>query len=133
MQSRMPNAPTLFVLDDDVATCELLCEIARDAGWVAMAFSRLTDLRGSLAAVKPNLLILDDDLPDGRGGDLARELRSNERMADIPLVVCTAAHPIRCAEIGSWAPVISKPFDLTEIDAFLAAATRSRSYEQHAG
>jgi len=133
MHSRVPNAPTLFVVDDDVATCELLCEIARDAGWVAMAFSRLTDLRGSLAAVKPNLLILDDDLPDGRGGDLARELRSNERLADIPLVVCTAAHPIRCAEIGSWAPVISKPFDLTEIDAFLAAATSSRSYGQHAG
>ncbi len=131
MHSRVPNAPTLFVLDDDVATCELLCEIARDAGWVAMAFSRLTDLRRSLAAVKPNLLILDDDLPDGRGGDLARELRANEQMADIPLVVCTAAHPIRRAEIGGWAPVISKPFELAEIDAFLAA-TRSCSYGQRA-
>ncbi len=132
MHSRIPNAPTLFVVDDDVATCELLCEIARDAGWVATGFSCLTDLRGSLGAAKPNLLILDDDLPDGRGGDLARELRSNERLADIPLVVCTAAHPIRRAEIGSWAPVISKPFDLAEIDAFLAVM-RSRSYEQRTG
>jgi len=132
MHSRTPDAPTLFVVDDDVATCELLCEIARDAGWVATGFSCLTDLRGSLGAAKPNLLILDDDLPDGRGGDLARELRSNERLADIPLVVCTAAHEIRRAEIESWAPVISKPFDLVEIDAFLAV-TRSRSYEQRPG
>ncbi len=45
-------------------------------------------------------------------------------LADVPLVVWTAAHPTRQAEIGTWAPVISKPFKLTEIDAFLAAATR---------
>lgn len=132
MHSRIPKVPTLFVVDDDVATCELLCEIARDAGWHATGFSCLTDLRTSLDEMKPSLLILDDDLPDGLGGDLARELRATERLADMPLVVCTAAHPIRRAEIGSWAPVISKPFDLAEIDAFLAVA-RSRSYEQRAG
>ncbi len=126
------DRPTLFVVDDDTATCDLICEIARDAGWVATGFSCLTDLRGSLGEAKPTLLILDDDLPDGRGGDLARELRTSPRMADIPLVVCTAAHPTRRAEIGNWAPVITKPFELAEIDAFLAA-TRRQSFGQRAG
>ncbi|HEX7196608.1 MAG TPA: response regulator, partial [Candidatus Limnocylindria bacterium] len=110
------------MVDDDVATQELLCEIGRDAGWVAQGFSRLSELRASLDSVKPTLLILDDDLPDGRGGDLARDLREDKRMADVPLLVCTAAHPMRQAEIGAWAPVVSKPFDLAEIDAFLRAA-----------
>ncbi len=126
------DRPTLFVVDDDTATCDLICEIAQDAGWVATGFSCLTDLRGSLGEAKPTLLILDDDLPDGRGGDLARELRTSPRMADIPLVVCTAAHPTRRAEIGNWAPVITKPFALAEIDAFLAA-TRRQSFGQRAG
>ena len=121
------RAPTLFVVDDDVATQELLCEIAHDAGWSTRAFSCLTELRRSLDTTTPTLLILDDDLPDGRGGDLARELRSNERMADLPTLVCTAAHPMRQAEIGAWAPVISKPFDLAEIEAFLGAAVRRHS------
>jgi DNA-binding response OmpR family regulator len=131
------QAPALFVVDDDVATQELLCEIGRDAGWVARGFSRLSELRASLDSVKPTLLILDDDLPDGRGGDLARDLREDERMADVPLLVCTAAHPMRQAEIGAWAPVVSKPFDLAEIDAFLRAAAarhhRSDSFSQRAG
>ena len=120
-------APTVFVVDDDVATQELLCEIAHDAGWSARGFSSLTALRGSLDTTTPTLLILDDDLPDGRGGDLARELRSDERMADLPTLVCTAAHPMRQAEIGAWAPVIAKPFDLAEIEAFLGAAARRHS------
>ena len=129
--------PVLFVVDDDVNTLELLCEIAQEAGWLAKGFTRISGLRRSLDTGRPTLLILDDDLPDGRGGDLARELHDDDRMADVPILVCTAAHPMRQAEIGTWAPVISKPFDVAQVEAFLAAAQRRESgadrYGQQAG
>ena len=114
--------PVLFVVDDDPGAQELLREVGLEAGWDAHGFARLSELRAALERRQPTLLILDDDLPDGRGGDLARELRESERMADVPILVCTAAHPMRQAEIGNWAPVVSKPFDLGEIEAFMAAA-----------
>jgi hypothetical protein len=39
---------------------------------------------------------------------------------------------MRQAEIGAWAPVVAKPFNLAEIDAFLgAAARRSRASDAH--
>ena len=118
----------MIAVDDDVATLDLLCEIAAEAGWFAMGFTRLAQLRASLDHEHPSLLIIDDDLPDGRGGDLARELREDPRMTGIPLVVCTAAQPMRQAEIGSWAPVVPKPFDLDQIETILdAAARRQRS------
>ncbi len=125
--------PAVFVVDDDAATLELLCDIARDAGWAAHGFTRLSGVRASLEQLKPTLLILDDDLPDGRGGDLARQLREDQRTSDVPILVCTAAHPVRAAEIGAWAPVITKPFDLAEIEAFLGVAAGSDSYRQRAG
>ena len=114
----------LFVVDDDVLTLELLCEIAQEAGWTAFGFTRLSEVLAALDVRRPLVLILDDDLADGRGGDLARQLREDPRMADVILLVCTAAHPMRAAEIGAWAPVISKPFDLIEIERFLEAAAR---------
>ena len=117
------GAPVVFVVDDDASTLGLLCDIAQDAGWDARGFTRLREFRANLdSESRPSLLILDDDLPDGSGGDLARDLRSDPRMADVPLLVCTAAHPIRQAEIGCWAPVISKPFDVGEIERFLRDA-----------
>lgn len=119
-----PRGPVLFVVDDDVLTTELLCEIAQEAGWDAFGFTRLAELQAALDQRRPRVLILDDDLVDGRGGDLARDLREDPRMADVTLLVCTAAHPMRVAEIGAWAPVISKPFDLGEMEAFLDAAGR---------
>ena len=118
------HRPLLFVVDDDVATLELLCEVGADAGWAAMGFTHLTAVRDSLDRMKPTLLILDDDLPDGRGGDLARDVREDPQMTDVTLLVCTAAHPMRQAEIGQWAPVVAKPFNLVEIEAFLDAAAR---------
>lgn len=127
----------LYVVDDDVATCVLLCEIAADAGWETRGFVRLAELRSALATQMPALLIVDDDLPDGRGGDLARELREDVRMGQLPVAVCTAAQPMRQAEIGGWAPVISKPFDLAEIETFLTAAARRHagadSFDRRAG
>jgi len=111
--------PLLYVVDDDAATLALLCDIAEDAGWDVRGFTRLADLLESLEVRRPDVMILDDDLPDGRGGDLAREVREDPRLEDVAFVVCTAAHPMRQAEIGSWAPVVSKPFEVGEIERFL--------------
>jgi DNA-binding response OmpR family regulator len=121
-RSTSRSLPVVFVVDDDVATLELLSELAREAGWQPHGFRRLSELREAIERHPPDLIILDDDLPDGLGGDLARELRHHPRLAGVPLLVCTAAHPMRQAQIGAWAPVVAKPFDLAEIERFLDAA-----------
>jgi DNA-binding response OmpR family regulator len=118
------GGPVLFAVDDDVVVLDLLREIAGGMGWTVRGFTRLSELRATLDRVAPTLLILDDDLPDGRGGDLARALREDPRMDNVPLIVCTGAHPMRQAEITGWAPVISKPFDLTEVERLLAGTAR---------
>lgn len=115
--------PVVFVVDDDSATLGLFCEVALDSGWDCRPFHRLRQVREAIATgPAPSLLILDDELPDGLGGDLARELRGDPVFAGIPVLVCTAAHPMRRAEIGSWAPVVAKPFDLGVVERFLESA-----------
>jgi DNA-binding response OmpR family regulator len=114
--------PVLFVVDDDVPTMELLREIAHESGWATHGFTHLGPLRAALDRDRPTLLIVDDDLPDGRGGDLARDIRRDPRMEDVPLLICTAASSRRQAELGRFAPVVAKPFDLVEIEEYLSAA-----------
>ena len=125
-------APLAFVVDDDAATLALLCDIAEDCGWTARGFTRLGETTANLRHEHPDLLILDDDLPDGSGGEMARRIRQDPRLQDVVVLVCTAAHPMRQAEIGSWAPVVSKPFDIADLERFLdAAARRHYRAEQH--
>jgi len=121
------EAPVLFIVDDDASTVELVREVAEESGWIAYDFGRIAEVRGFLGRRHPALLILDDDLPDGRGGDLARELHDDPTTADVATVVCTAANAGRREEIGEWVPVISKPFNVSDIEGHLrASAPRGR-------
>ena len=71
----------------------------------------------------PVLFVLDDDVPTLELlRELARDLRRDGRLDDVPVVVCTAAAPTRRAEITGWAPVLTKPFELAQIEEFLLAA-----------
>lgn len=123
----LDEAPVLCIVDDDRSTVELVREVAEESGWIAYGFRRIEEGRRFLGWRRPELLILDDDLPDGRGGDLARELREDPALGDLPVIVCTAAHPVRQEEIGTWAPVIPKPFDLVEFERHLRGRPPLRS------
>jgi DNA-binding response OmpR family regulator len=105
-----------------LATLSLLCDVASDAGWVAHGFTCLGEVRDRIEAERPSLVIVDDNLPDGRGGDLAREMTAERADDAVPVVVCTAAAPTRRQEIGGWAPVVAKPFALSEIEWLLSDA-----------
>jgi DNA-binding response OmpR family regulator len=129
---RGPTRPLAFVVDDDPSALELLRAVAQDAGWAVRGFTRLRDVQEALRGESPALIVLDDDLPDGRGGDLARELRCDARLRGVPLLVCTGAHAMRRAEIGAWAPVVSKPFDVVEMERLLADAAEAAPDSRHA-
>jgi DNA-binding response OmpR family regulator len=124
--STSPAAPVVFIVDDDLSTLGLLADIAGDAGWEARGFMRLRDVRDRIDLERPALVILDDDLPDGSGGDLARDLLGDPQLDRVAVLVCTAAPPRRRAEIEAWAPVISKPIDIDQLAGMLAAMAPER-------
>jgi CheY-like chemotaxis protein len=121
--------PVLFAVEDDPFTLDLLQDVAIHAGWSARGFTRLAEFERAMAERVPDLVILDDELPDGSGGDRARELRRDRRLHGVEVLVCTAAPPPRQAQIGAWVPVVNKPFDLAEIERYLESAARRHGME----
>ena len=123
---RRSARPVLFAVEDDPMTLELIRDVAEEAGWTTVGFVRLAEFERALHEVVPDLVILDDELPDGRGGDRARELCRDRRLLGMKVLVCTAAAPRRQSEITGWAPVVSKPFDIGEMERLLEATARKR-------
>ena len=116
-QDRRPRA---FVLEDDVQTQQLLAELIALKGLEPVAFSRIASARLALTERPPQVLVVDDDLPDGKGAELVRELRQDPRMRDVRVLFCTAAEPSRRREIATLAPVLAKPFRLNDVERALA-------------
>lgn len=80
----------IVIVDDDEIVAELASEILIGAGhacgWVtdAMKAIALLDWR------RPDLLLLDQDMPGMSGGKLLRMLRSSPKFYDLPVIMFTA-------------------------------------------
>ena len=103
-------------------TLALLTDLAEMCGFEPVAFTRIASARTALREHVPTIMVVDDELPDGRGGDLVRELRANSRTGHVRVVFCTAAGPSRRREIAQLAPVIEKPFRVRELERVLQEA-----------
>jgi two-component system OmpR family response regulator len=93
-------------------------------GWVDW-MKRLDEARQSLATVPYDLVLLDLNLPDGRGLDLLRELRRGG--SKVPVIILTALDQIasRIEGLNSGADdYLVKPFDLSELSARVTAVAR---------
>jgi DNA-binding response OmpR family regulator len=121
------DTPLVVVVEDDVHTLALLADVALEAGWAVRTCRGIGQLQHALDHVDPALIILDDDLPDGRGGDVIRALRTDPRSAGVPVVMCTAASARRREELHERAPVVAKPFRIGDIERVLADAMRHRN------
>ena len=118
----------VLLVEDDYVLGEAVREHVASLGHGVDWMKRLDDAREALATVAYELVLLDLNLPDGRGLDLLRELR--RQGADAPVIILTAQDQIaaRIEGLNTGADdYLVKPFDLSELSARIAAVARRYS------
>jgi DNA-binding response OmpR family regulator len=82
------TAPRILLLDDDPAYCAELSRYLEAYGFVVTAVLNAADFAATLAALKPDLILLDQRLGDTTGTDILRGLRAH---SDTPCIIVTGA------------------------------------------
>jgi DNA-binding NtrC family response regulator len=108
----------LLIIEDDEALSEMLALHFEDAGIQVERADRVTSgLRVAQAEV-PDLVLLDQQLPDGEGRDLISRLLALD--PDLPVVMMTGKHDLELAidaiQQGA-ADFVHKPVDLQDLNA----------------
>jgi DNA-binding response OmpR family regulator len=114
----------LLIEDDYVLGAAIRDHIAANGHGVDW-MKRIDEARLALANVSYELILLDLNLPDGRGLDLLRELRAAHN--PVPVIITTAQDQIavRIEGLNSGADdYLVKPFDLSEMSARVSAVAR---------
>lgn len=114
----------LLVEDDYVLGEAVRDHLAADGHGVDWA-CRLDEARDALGTTDHDLVLLDLNLPDGRGLDLLKSLRRNGRT--MPVMILTAQDQIaaRIEGLNTGADdYLIKPFNLSELSARVAAVAR---------
>lgn len=101
-------------------TLRLVSELVASAGLEPIPFTRCSSARRAMRERAPAVMVVDDDLPDGRGAELVRELRADPRGSKVKVLFCTAADAVRRHEISLLGRVIAKPFRLRDMELALA-------------
>jgi two-component system OmpR family response regulator len=115
----------VLLIEDDHVLGAAIRDHVLSTGHAVDWMQRIDDARLALAGVSYELVLLDLNLPDGRGLDLLRDLRSAGNA--VPVIITTAQDQvaIRIEGLNSGADdYLVKPFDLAEMGARIAAVAR---------
>jgi two-component system phosphate regulon response regulator PhoB len=121
----------LLIIDDAADVHRLIrARLEEDAAYeIRSAFD--AESGANLArAFRPDLILLDVDLPGLDGYALCEQLKHDPQTARIPVVFLTAAHTtahkVRGLELGAI-DFITKPFDPAELRARVRASLRTKA------
>ena len=108
----------VFIVEDEPDLRDTLTYNFENEGFTVKSFSNGESFLESLARNKPNLVILDLMLPGISGLDVCRQLRSDDNLNDIAVVMLTAKSEeidrIVGFELGAD-DYVTKPFSVREL------------------
>lgn len=119
--------PTILLLEDDPSVRTPVREALSAAGYMVAEADRLDVARHLLRTAKPNLAVLDIELPDGSGLDLCREIRANKALSGTPVIMLTGQGRIDDKGAGFEAGAdqyLVKPVQPRELLMWVAALLR---------
>jgi len=108
----------VLVADDEPAVLDALSQVVEDLGHQVV---RAHDGREALQlarAQRPHLVVTDHMMPRLSGLDLVRQLREEDGLRDVPVLLLSAALPLGSAsEAKAFLP---KPFELSEFEELVS-------------
>lgn len=119
-----PGMATVLVCDDEAPLREMVGEYLGERGYDVLEAGTADEMRALLAGHRPDLIVLDIQMPKEDGLSALRWLRQE---TDLPVIMLTASagtlDRVAGLELGAD-DYIGKPVDLRELDARIKAVLR---------
>lgn len=129
-RQRPPARLSVLVVDDDSTFGTLLAERMRDFGHDAGLVANGAEAVAQVAARRPDLVVLDCEMPVMDGITAARRIRDLPGCADLPLVMISGSSDAGARGEAAAAGIrhyLPKPVSLPALDRLLDEVAAARS------
>lgn len=117
----------IWCVEDDESIREIELYSLKMTGFEAMGFADGRSFFAALEKEKPDLILLDIMLPGMDGMEILQRLKSDQKTADIPVIMATAKgaehEKVRSLDIGADDHLV-KPFGMMEMVSRVKAVLR---------
>ena len=123
------RSPRVLVVDDDRFQCKLLERLLGDFDCQLQFAHSGAETFAAVARERPELILMDVQLPDADGVAITRQLKANPALAGIPVIMITghSERNILQASLAAGAvDFVVKPFERERMHAKLAKFLHGR-------
>lgn len=120
----------ILIADDDELVAELASEVLIDAGHACGWVTSAEDALKLLKQRRPDILLLDQDMPGMSGVTMLRQLRGSPQFYDLPVIMFTAMTGLDDEAQAIYAGAqdyIRKPFDESGLKSRVARLLAKRA------
>ena len=111
------TAKKIFIFDDNLEILELCTEILEDLGCQVKTSPTTNNVEQQVLDYMPDLIFMDNWLPDISGIDATRMIKSNENLKNIPILYFSANSNIDALANEAGADdYLAKPFDIDQFE-----------------
>ena len=113
-ETPLPGAAHILVVEDNPINMELVRDILKAYGYQVSEATNGIECQAWLSTNRPDLILMDLQLPGIDGFTLTQQIRQDERLRQIPVVALTAyamKGDLERALAAGFTGVITKPID----------------------
>jgi len=120
------NGKKIIIFDDDEDILSVCTYVLEEQGWEVHVFTDCNQIIDKVTSVMPDVILMDNWIPDTGGIVATQTLKSNDTLKHVPVVYFSANSDIQLlAKQAGAEAYLAKPFDLEDmeriIDGVLAA------------
>jgi CheY-like chemotaxis protein len=114
----LANTPKrIIIFDDDEDILSICSYILEEQGWQVHAFSDCNDIIEKVESIDPNVILMDNWIPDIGGIKATQLLKQHPSLKNIPVIYFSANNDIQTLASNAGADsFLAKPFDIDELE-----------------
>ena len=125
----------ILVVDDNIVNLKVLCKVLENKDFVVRSAQDGATTLKMVKEKKPDLILLDIQMPDISGFEVCRRLKENDLTQDVPVIFITASDEVEKKiegfELGA-VDFISRPLQMPEVLARVRNHLTLRSLQRDA-
>jgi CheY-like chemotaxis protein len=118
---RMPGRVMIF--DDDSDLLEVCSIVLKSKNYIVVALNKCNDIVQEVKSFSPNVILMDNWIPDVGGVTATQLLKNNPELKSIPVIFFSANDRVEDLALEAGAEFyLRKPFEIEELEASVSKA-----------